>query len=31
VTRGRERTGEEGPSCLSVDPWLRMLDPPLTL
>jgi len=28
--RGSEEgTGEEGPSCLSVAPWLRILNPPL--
>ena len=27
--RGGEGTGGEGPSCLSVAPWLRKLDPPL--
>ena len=26
---GAEGTGGEGPSCLSVAPWLRKLDPPL--
>jgi len=29
VSRVREGTGEEGPSCLSVALWLRILDPPL--
>jgi len=26
---GGEGSGGEGPSCLSVAPWLRKLDPPL--
>ena len=29
MRRGREEAGREGPSCLSVALWLRMLDPPL--